>query len=41
MRRPDVHVEAVIIPDERHGFQLFENQLLAAEETFGFLSRFV
>ena len=40
-RKGDVHVETVVLPDERHGFQLFENQLLAAEKTFEFLQRFV
>eukprot|EP00656_Telonema_subtile_P018189 TRINITY_DN19802_c0_g1_i1.p1 TRINITY_DN19802_c0_g1~~TRINITY_DN19802_c0_g1_i1.p1 ORF type:complete len:840 (+),score=100.20 TRINITY_DN19802_c0_g1_i1:121-2520(+) len=40
-RKGGVHVETVVLPDERHGFQLFENQLLAAEKTFEFLQRFV
>ena len=40
-RKGGVHVEWLVIPDERHGFQLFENQLLAAEKTYDFLKRFV
>ena len=31
--------QTLVIPDERHGFQLFENQLLAAEATYEFLKR--
>eukprot|EP01065_Artemidia_motanka_P051499 TRINITY_DN9108_c0_g1_i1.p1 TRINITY_DN9108_c0_g1~~TRINITY_DN9108_c0_g1_i1.p1 ORF type:complete len:791 (+),score=173.00 TRINITY_DN9108_c0_g1_i1:79-2373(+) len=35
------HYETVILPDERHGFQLFENQVLAARRVVDFLKRFV
>lgn len=40
-RKGGVHVETAVYPDERHGFQLFENQLSAAELIFEFLQRFV
>ena len=35
------NVETLIVPDERHGFALFSNQILAAEATFAFLARHV
>ena len=34
-------VEAFVLPDETHGFALFEHQVLAAETTYDFIARYL
>ncbi len=34
-------IESFVLPDETHGFALFENQVRAAEATYDFLARFL
>jgi dipeptidyl aminopeptidase/acylaminoacyl peptidase len=34
-------VEAFVLPDETHGFALFEHQVLAAETTYSFIARYL
>jgi dipeptidyl aminopeptidase/acylaminoacyl peptidase len=34
-------VETFVLPDETHGFALYEHQVLAAEATYDFLARFL
>jgi dipeptidyl aminopeptidase/acylaminoacyl peptidase len=40
-QQPAGVLETMIVPDERHGFALFEHQLMAAEATFEFLARYL
>ena len=40
-RDTDGRVQTLVVPDERHGFALFENQVLAAQATYDFLAQWL